>query len=45
MYGTQPAEQWKTAVQTNDPQRDRYGPHSKDEHNARIPGNQFPEST
>lgn len=29
-YGTQPAEQWKTVVQANDPQPDRYGPHRKD---------------
>lgn len=45
MYGAQPAEQWKTVVQTNDPQRDRYGPHRKDGHKAWFPGNQFPEGT
>lgn len=36
MYGTQPAEQWKTVVQTNDPQPDRYGPHRKDGHKAQF---------
>lgn len=45
MYGAQPAEQWKTVVQTNDPQPDRYGPHRKDGHKAQFPGNQFPGST
>lgn len=45
MYGAQPAEQWKTVVQTNDPQRDHYGPHRKDGHKAWFPGNQFPEGT
>lgn len=44
MYGTRPAEQWKTVVQTNDPQPDRYGPHRKDGHKAQFPGNQFPGS-
>lgn len=44
MYGGQPAEQWKTVVQTNDPQPDRYGPHRKDGHMAQFPGNQFPGS-
>lgn len=44
MYGAQPAEQWKTVVQTNDPQPDRYGPHRKDGHKAQFPGNQFPGS-
>lgn len=42
MYGTQPAEQWKTVVQTNDPRLDRYGLHRKDGHKAWFPGNQFP---
>lgn len=36
MYGTQPAEHWKTVVQTNDPQPDRYGPHRKDGHKAQF---------
>lgn len=44
MYGPRPAEQWKTVVWTNDPQRDRYGSCRKDGHNAALPGNQFPGS-
>lgn len=38
MYGTQPAEQAKTVVQTNDPQPDHYCPHRKDGHKAQFPG-------
>lgn len=36
MYDTQPAEQWKTVVQTNGPQPDHYSPHRNDGHKAQF---------
>lgn len=32
--GTQPAEQWKIVVRTNDPQPDHYSPDRNDGHKA-----------